>query len=307
MSETSWSGLDATSRQAAELALLRLLDLEDQTRHSSRLHQYEGAALLARTAIDACITGMLCLYVPDAISRLNADNAQSLKNMMAYLADIGVLSEQAISVAVGLIGIPHRLESLDKLLEEVQKVGSPIGASQLYKRVYRPTSSFFAHGSGLAILRHVDRNDQIRDKPSYPWAKRSPAHTSDACVGLLAALLAGPEHPDFKLFSEFADWHCSRVAPVVMAIGGKGILQTVHVSRVPAAIGALRNLVKYFDSELAIRDSLDTRHERVREDLVIVFSVFGNDHDSDLVDSFVEILASIRSDEDATDASDNGD
>ena len=286
----AWPGLEATSHDAAQLALLRLIDLEKQTRRSSRLHQHESAVLLARTSIDTCITGMFCLFVPDAIKRMRADNARSFGNMTAYLVNLGALSEQANADAVSLVGSPHRIEALDKLLEEIQSAGGPSGGKQLYERVYRPVSTLFAHGGGLAILRHVDANDRLLRKPEFPWAKRSPAHVSDACVGLLATLLSEPEQPDRKLFNAFADWHWSHVAPVVVSVGVKGMLRTMHPARIPSSIRALQELAAYVRSGIANQDSIDARRARIRQGLDIVFSAFGGDHSSSLVDAFVEMI-----------------
>jgi hypothetical protein len=139
---TRWPGLDATSQEAAQLALLRLLDLQRQIRRSSKLRQSEGAALLARTAIDTCITGMFCLHVPEAISRLKADNSKSASNMMRFLLATGAVSELASNAAKGVFGNPRRLETPTVLLKEIEEAGGPTSAGQLYDRVINRCRSF---------------------------------------------------------------------------------------------------------------------------------------------------------------------
>jgi hypothetical protein len=285
-----WRGLEASSLEAAQLSLLRLLDLQLKTRRSAQLGQHEAAVLLSRTAIDACITGLFCLFVPNAITRLQADNSRSGLNMMQFLKDAGAVSEGVMDAATEAFGEPKRLANPETLLTQIGEHGGPSGARQLYDRAYRPLSSFFVHGTGLALLRHVDRNDRIREKASFPWAKRSAAHTSDACLGLLAALLAGPDHADYRMFNEYADWHWSRVAAVFFAVGGKGVAQRIRPGHVAEGLKSFIQLVDYLDSPQVWEDSLEVKRESIREGFVGMFDVIGVDHDGRIVDAFVEMI-----------------
>lgn len=77
-----WPGNDATSLQIAQLAMLRLLWLERMTRRAATLQQRDATALLARSAVETCISSMYWLQTEDATSRLTGDNAKSLRKML---------------------------------------------------------------------------------------------------------------------------------------------------------------------------------------------------------------------------------
>jgi hypothetical protein len=53
-----WPGMAATGLDAAELALLRVLWLQRQTRRAVRSRQPEAAVMLARVTIETTITGL---------------------------------------------------------------------------------------------------------------------------------------------------------------------------------------------------------------------------------------------------------
>jgi len=77
-----WPGNDATSIQIAQLAMLRLLWLQRATRRAAWLRQCEAAALLARAAVETCISSLYWLQTEDATARLTGDNAKSLQKML---------------------------------------------------------------------------------------------------------------------------------------------------------------------------------------------------------------------------------
>jgi hypothetical protein len=68
----TWPDMAATSDQAAQLALLRLLWLQRQTRCAVRGRHREAAAMLARASLETLLLGLYCNRVPDAISQLHA-------------------------------------------------------------------------------------------------------------------------------------------------------------------------------------------------------------------------------------------
>jgi hypothetical protein len=43
---------------------------------------------------------------------------------------------------------------------------------------------------GLTLLRHIDRDDTLLDRPTFPWTTRSAVRTAGACVGIFAAFIA---------------------------------------------------------------------------------------------------------------------
>jgi hypothetical protein len=210
--------------------------------------------------------------------------------MMQFLKDAGAVSEGVMNAATEAFGEPKRLATPDSLLTQIGEYGGPPGARQLYDRAYRPLSSFFVHGTGLALLRHVDRHDRLRKKASFPWAKRSAAHTSDACLGLLAALLAGPDHAVYRMFNRYADWHWSRVAPVFVAVGGKGTIQRIRPGHVRAGLKRFIQLVDYLDSPKVWEDPLEVKRKTIREGFVGMFDVMEENHDERIIDAFVDMV-----------------
>ena len=85
-----WPGEQAKGPQAAQLALLRLIWLQQQVRRAARWRQSEAAALLARSATETCILGLYCLYNDDATKALTTKDSEGLRNILGYLADAGL-------------------------------------------------------------------------------------------------------------------------------------------------------------------------------------------------------------------------
>ena len=70
-----WPADDAvTGRDVAQLALVRLLYLQTQTRRSTRARHREASVLLARSSLEACILGLYCLHAQDPVPALRAAN-----------------------------------------------------------------------------------------------------------------------------------------------------------------------------------------------------------------------------------------
>jgi hypothetical protein len=90
-----WPGDDATGDDAAQLALLRLLWLQRLVRRAGRARRDEEAALLARSAVDACIIGLYCLHSGTAVAALPAANNRAARRIAGYLTDFGLMSESA--------------------------------------------------------------------------------------------------------------------------------------------------------------------------------------------------------------------
>lgn len=70
-----WPGDNAKGSEAAQLALLRLLYLQQLIRRAVRARRTEEAALLARSTVDACIVGLYCLHsgTVSAIMKLRSE------------------------------------------------------------------------------------------------------------------------------------------------------------------------------------------------------------------------------------------
>jgi hypothetical protein len=85
-----WPGEDATGDDAAQLAVLRLLWLQRRIRRAVRSRRGEEAALLARSAVDACIIGLYCLHSGTAVADLSAANNSAAGRVMGYLTGDGL-------------------------------------------------------------------------------------------------------------------------------------------------------------------------------------------------------------------------
>jgi hypothetical protein len=175
-----WPGDDATTLDIAQLALLRALWLQKQTRSSARTRDSEATALLARGAIETCISGLYWLYGDDPVARMSGSNAKSFRRFFSYLADGDPITPALIGDVSAAIGTPRDLPTLGSMADVVAVKTGHAFAKDLYDRFYIPLSTLFAHASGLALLRHVAPNDQLEDEPTGVWTRRSAAHVADA-------------------------------------------------------------------------------------------------------------------------------
>jgi hypothetical protein len=95
---------DATGTEAASIALLRALILQKQTRRTVRMRNREAAAPLARSAVDSCINGRHCLYRDGAVKELDGAENRSVRRVLAYLTDTGLVTQDSIDAAVDAMG-----------------------------------------------------------------------------------------------------------------------------------------------------------------------------------------------------------
>jgi hypothetical protein len=91
-----WPGLDATGTDAAQLAILRVLWLQRQTRRAVRGRHREASVMLARSSIEACILGLYCLHEDGAVAHLQAANIKALRDVVHYLSDTGLVPAEVI-------------------------------------------------------------------------------------------------------------------------------------------------------------------------------------------------------------------
>jgi hypothetical protein len=83
-----WPEEAASHSDIAQLALLRLLHLQREARRSARAGSVEGTMLLARAAIEACISGLYWLDQPDAGVRLTNASAKSMKQLLGIMVEL---------------------------------------------------------------------------------------------------------------------------------------------------------------------------------------------------------------------------
>ena len=240
--EKAWSAETATENELARVALLHLLWLQEQTGLAARARNSEGAALLARSAVDTVIAGLYCLSVPGAAKRYDAGAGKDLKKLLAQFvtaADVGteVLDDMLAFLGPGSLPLPATMVS------DIAANNGPAAAQDLYRRYYVPLSAMYAHAGPLALLRHVHpRSNRTRKRPFKMWSRRSAAHTVDAMVGFLAATIAGPEHPDYGLFCEYHAAHWPLAWPPLLFVMRHLVLRRARLSQVPGLVLRTRAL-----------------------------------------------------------------
>jgi hypothetical protein len=231
-----WPGNGATSLQIAKLAMLRLLWLQRATRRAAWLRQRDATALLARAAIETCISSVYWLGTEDATARLTGDNAKSLQKMLKAGFRNTPLTPEIIRSLTSVLGTPAGLPALVDMATKTRDQF----LIDVYGRLYVPLSTFSAHASGFAMLRHVDSNGKLLEKPSFTISLRILVHTTDACAARLAIALAERQGIDSSELVAYGNAHVHRTthpllslaaAPTVRKTGPRGIIGVVRCVR----------------------------------------------------------------------------
>lgn len=260
-----WPGNGATPLQLAELSLLRALWLQRETHHALLWRQEESASLLARTAVENCITGLYFLYSESPMEELRGGNSLALEHLCRYLIEAGVVTQNLIDIVRDAIGGSGKLPSVADMADVVAKGTSDELSRNLYRRLYVPLSAFFAHANGLVLLRHVRSNGSLRERPAYPWVRRSAARTADGCVGILALAVASRADRPVTEFAEYADAHLKRSLAPLVIMAGRGFGTSTQWRRFPKAVRDVRAAIKYHRSEEFEADAWEIRELRTRE------------------------------------------
>lgn len=256
------------------MALLRLLYLQREAHRCTR-QQREAVTLLARGAVETAITGLYWLYGEQDIEPARSDNAKSFRRLMAPLADGETISEEMIEEVAGTIGSGRGLPSLRDMAALVSERSSRTAANDLYHRVYIPLSTFVAHPSGMALLRHVGADDAPSEVPNSVWSARSARHATDACMALLALELAEQEGRPAEVLTRYADAHMRRtIAPFAVVLGG-ATRQNLKPRRLARALRPMAGLWRYYRSGRAAIDSYSEREERINELLLAILAELG--------------------------------
>ena len=107
----------------------------------------------------------------------------------------------------------------------------------MYGRLYVPLSTFSAHASGFAMLRQVDSNGTLVEKPSYTISLRILVHTTDACAARLAIALAERQAVNASDLVSYGNAHMHRTthpllslasSPTVRKAGPWGVIEVVR-------------------------------------------------------------------------------
>jgi hypothetical protein len=258
-----WRGKEANGNEIAQLALLRLLWLQHEAHSAARAGHSESVALLARSAIDTCVVGLYCLITPAAPAQLSDQNAHQFAAMLRYLPT-SFVSERTRKRLVGKIGTPSREPSIWAMAEAVDKAAGDDTAVMLYRAYYAPLSTFFAHGGGLSLLRHVSPDDRITERPAPPWFHRSALHITDSTVALLASRISRAVGRDPASFERYYEAHRGRTITPVFAIGGRGLAHAIRWRDLPGSVRAMQDLRQYLGSGRAATDDPAVREATFR-------------------------------------------
>ena len=296
-----WPGDEAaTPEDIAQLALLRLLWLQEQTRTAGRLRQTDATALLTRACIETCIAGLYWLYADDPVTRMHGNNAKSLRRMMAYIADGDPISSGLVADVAATFGGATDLPSLLDMANIVAAGTKESFATDAYHRLYVPLSTLFAHPSGLALLRHVKSDDQLTERPIPGWSIRSALHTSDACIARLALAIAERRHVAGGSFLRYANAHISRSITPVSLIAGRSMIRGMRWAKLPGAYRSLAALRRYYDTGQAAQDPYPERKARTKQAFDEILQILGSDIPSQqrdlILDNFAEVLAQSKQD-----------
>jgi len=271
-----WPGDDATPIEIAQLALLRLLYLQREA-HRCTDQQREAITLLARAAVETAITGLYWLYGEQDIEPARSDNAKSFRRLMAPLADGETISEAMIEEVAATIGSGKGLPSLRDMAEIVSKRSGHAAARDLYHRVYIPLSTFVAHPSGMALLRHVAADDELSEAPTSVWSARTARHVTDACMAKLALELAEQEGQPTKGLARYAEAHMRRTIAPFAVVLGSAMRQNLKPRRLARALRPMAELWRYYRSGRATLDSYPEREARINELILAILAVLGGE------------------------------
>lgn len=271
-----WPGDDATPIEIAQLALLRLLHLQREA-HRCTLEQREAVGLLARAAVETAITGLYWLYGEQDIEPARSENAKAFRRLMAPLADGESISEEMIEEVAATIGSGRGLPSLRDMAELVTERSGRAAARELYHRVYIPLSTFVAHPSGMALLRHVAAEDELSEMPGSAWSTRAARHAADACMALLALELAEQEERPAAVLTRYADAHMRRTITPLASVLGSATRQNLRPRRLASALRPMAGLWRYYRSGRAALDPYPEREARINGLLSTILTTLGGE------------------------------
>jgi hypothetical protein len=206
-----WPGNEATPLQLTELCLLHALWLQRATHRAVFLRQPEAAALLARASVETCLLGLYCQVVEDPMSQLRGSNSVAVGWLMQYLVDIDAIPTSVVGIAQREIGDTKIVTpSTYQMAKKISEATNKSLALDLYKRLYAPLSTLFAHANGLVLMRHVGKKANLRAQPSYPWVRRSGVRICDVSVGVLAWAVSERSGLPTQMFADYTNAHMRR-------------------------------------------------------------------------------------------------
>ena len=289
-----WPGHDATSLDIIQLALLRMLWLQRETRRAARHRQTDAACLLARASAETCLAGLYWLHSDDEVARMRGDNAKSFHRLLSQIADGDPIPPGLIDDIAAEIGPPMELPKLRRMADVVMSKTKKKFAGDIYERFYVPLSMFVSHPTAAALLRHVGSHDQINDTPKRIWTTSSARHMADACMAVLAIGIAEQAHRPSAQFARYADAHMSRTLTPLAVISGRGAIGFLRPSKILRALPLMIELRRYYVSDEAARHTYPERKARMKQSLADIVEALGGGavpHSQLIVDHFADSLA----------------
>lgn len=272
----SWPGMNATSEEVAQLAMLRLLNLQKKVHRLVLLRQREASVMMARSGIETLLLGLYCMRVRDAVARLHAGNVKALGDALAYLEEAGIAPASVIRECARALGEPAKTHLTPwNMAQAIDDANGNAAARSIYRRFYVPLSHFTVHASGGTLLRHVSPRGRLRRRPTKAWGRRSPARVIDAAAGTLAADLA--QHagrPNARLVQYVSKHEARTIVPmIVMAFNGmSGFSSPLSRSRLMETVRIIKEVYAYLWNGPAAADSVQARMAFIQERLTTLMA-----------------------------------
>jgi hypothetical protein len=296
----SWPGMNATSEDVAQLAMLRLLDLQKKVHRLVLLRQREASVMMARSGVETLLLGLYCMRVPGAVARLHAGNVKALGDTLAYLEEAGIAPASVIRECACALGEPAKTHLTPwEMVKAIDDANDNAAARSIYRRLYLSLSHFTVHASGGTLLRHVSTRGRLRRRPAKAWTRRSPARVIDAAAGTLAADLARHAgRPDARLVRYASKHEARTIMPiVVMAFNGKGGSSSSPLShrRIVETARIIEEVYAYLWNGPAAADPVMVRAAFVRERFAAIMSSDDPEIPSAAFDPLIEHVATTLS------------
>lgn len=220
--------------------------------------------------METCLVGLYCLHTPSAAAELSKDNGKRMRELTKYITQTGVgpdvFTPEVVDALAETMGGAGQLPKLFEMAESVAGVTQQTYTMDLYQRIYVPTSAFFVHSGGIALLRHVGADHRLRSHPSFPWSRRSAVHAADATLGILALAIADKtDRQNAERFADYANAHMHRTTPPIISLVARQAIRNVEWSSVPASLWGLRTISRYYHSGEAAAASRDEREAQTEK------------------------------------------
>ena len=291
----AWPGMNASSEDVAQLAMLRLLNLQKQVHRLVLLRQREASVMMARSGVETLLPGLYCMRVPDAVARLHAGNVKALGDTLAYLEEVGIAPASVIRECARALGEPAKAHLTPwDMVQAIDDANDNKAARSIYRRLYLSLSHFTVHAGGGTLIRHVSARGKLRWRPVKAWTRRAPARVIDAATGTLAADLARHAgKPDAQLI-RYASRHEARtIMPmVVMAFSGAGSSSSPLSSRrIVETARITKEIYAYLWNGSGAADSIPVRVAYVRERFAATLTSNDPEMPPGVLDPLIEHLA----------------